>query len=59
MMNTAPYQQYVERGYFVRKPNGKHNGEVKYRTMLTPKGTVWLTKILKAEYNLDEVQNGN
>lgn len=53
MMNTAPYQQYVERGYFVRKPNGKHNGEVRYRTMLTPKGTVWLTKILKAEFDLE------
>jgi anti-repressor protein len=53
MMNTAPYQQYVERGYFVRKPNGTHNGEVRYRTMLTPKGTIWLTKMLKAEFDLD------
>jgi len=53
MMNTEPYQQYVERGYFVRKPNGKHNGEVRYTTLLTPKGTVWLTKMLKAEYDLD------
>lgn len=54
MMNTAPYQQYVERGYFVRKPsNKKINGEVRYTTMLTPKGTVWLTKMLKAEFDLD------
>lgn len=54
MMNTAPYQQYVERGYFVRKPsNKKINGEVRYTTMLTPKGTIWLTKMLKAEYDLD------
>jgi len=52
MMNTEPYQQYVERGYFVRKPNGKHNGEVRYTTMLTPRGTVWLTKILNDEFVL-------
>jgi len=53
MMNTAPYQQYVERGYFVRKPSArKINGEVRYTTMLTPKGTIWLTKMLKAEYDL-------
>lgn len=58
MMNTEPYQQYVERGYFVRKPSDKRiNGEVKYTTMLTPKGTVWLTKILRAEYNLDEAKS--
>lgn len=57
MMNTEPYQQYVERGYFVRKPYEKRvNGEVKYRTMLTPKGTVWLAKILKAEYEIEEVK---
>jgi len=55
MMNTAPYQQYVERGYFVRKPYEKKvQGEVKYRTMLTPKGTVWLTKILKAEFEIGD-----
>lgn len=54
MMNTAPYQQYVERGYFVRKPsNKKINGEVRYTTLLTPKGTIWLTKMLKAEFDLD------
>jgi len=56
MMDTTPYQQYVERGYFVRKPSNKPvNGEVRYKTMLTPRGTVWLTKILRAEYNLGEV----
>ena len=54
MINTAPYQQYVERGYFVRKPSNKRiHGEVRYTTLLTPKGTVWLTKMLKAEYDLD------
>jgi len=54
MMNTEPYQQYVERGYFVRKPSDKRiNGETRYTTLLTPKGTVWLTKMLKAEYDLD------
>ena len=54
MMNTAPYQAYVNRGYFVRKPSStKINGKVRYTTMLTPKGTIWLTKILKAEFDLD------
>jgi phage antirepressor YoqD-like protein len=55
MMNTEPYQTYVERGYFVRKPSDKKiNGEVRYTTMLTPRGTVWLTKMLKAEYELED-----
>lgn len=55
MMDTTPYQPYVERGYFVRKPyQEKVNGEVRYKTMLTPKGTVWLAKILKAEYNIED-----
>jgi len=55
MMNTEPYQPYVERGYFVRKPSKKKiNGEVRYTTMLTPKGSVWLTKLLKTEFELDE-----
>lgn len=54
MMNTEPYQQYVTRGYFVRKPSNKRvNGEVKYTTMLTPKGTIWLTKMLNAEFDLN------
>ena len=53
MLNTAPYQQYVERGYFVRKPYEKKiNGEVRYRTMLTPKGSVWLARMLKAEFEI-------
>lgn len=57
MMNTEPYQQYIARGYFVRKPSDKRiNGEVKYTTMLTARGTVWLTKMLKAEFELDEVK---
>ena len=55
MMNTEPYQQYMQRGYFVRKPTDKRiGGEVRYTTLLTPKGTVWLTKLLKAEFELDE-----
>jgi anti-repressor protein len=53
MLNTAPYQSYVNRGYFVRKPNGKYGGKIRYTTMLTPKGTIWLTKMLKAEFDLD------
>jgi len=53
-LDTSPYQQYVNRGYFVRKPSKhKHGGEVRYTTLLTPKGTIWLTKMLKAEYDLD------
>lgn len=55
MLNNAPYSQYVERGYFVRKPTKeKHGGEIRYKTMITPKGTVWLTKIIKAEYEIDD-----
>ena len=55
MSSTEPYQTYVERGYFVRKPSKeKINGEFKYKTMLTPKGTVWLTKLIKAEYRGNE-----
>lgn len=58
MMSNEPYQAYVARGYFVRKPTEKRiHGEVKYTTMLTAKGTVWLTKILRAEYNLDEAKS--
>lgn len=54
MASTEPYQPYVERGYFVRKPyEGKVNGEVKYKTMLTPRGCAWLSKILHAEFELD------
>jgi phage antirepressor YoqD-like protein len=56
-MDRKPYQPYVERGYFVRRPSKeKINGEYRYTTYLTPKGTVWLTKILKAEFEIDEVQ---
>ena len=55
MMNTEPYQQYVERGYFVRKPYEKKvNGETRYRTMLTPKGTIWLAKMLRAEFEIED-----
>ena len=58
MMNTEPYQTWVTAGYFVRKPSErKINGETKYTTMLTPKGTVWLTKLLKKEYEIGESEN--
>ncbi|MBD3768008.1 MAG: phage antirepressor KilAC domain-containing protein [Gammaproteobacteria bacterium] len=54
MANTEPYQPYVDRGYFVRKPyEEKVNGEVKYKTMLTPRGCAWLSKILHAEFELN------
>lgn len=55
MMNGEPYQPYITRKYFVMKPyEEKYGGETKYKLMLTPKGTVWLTKILRAEFELDE-----
>jgi len=58
-LNNEPYQQYVERGYFKRKPyDEQYGGEVKYKTVLTPKGTVWVAKMLKAEYDLDIVNVG-
>ena len=54
--NTEPYQPYVNRGYFVRKPSKeKINGEIRYTTFLTPRGTVWLSKIIKAEFEIEEV----
>ena len=53
--NTEPYQPYVNRGYFVRKPSKeKINGEVRYTTHLTPRGSVWLAKIIKAEFEIDD-----
>ncbi len=57
MDNLEPYQPYVKRGYFVRKPSKeKINGKVRYTTFLTPRGTVWLTKNIKAEFEIyDEV----
>ena len=39
--SKIPYINYIKNGFFT------------VDAMLTPKGTVWLTKILKAEYNLD------
>ncbi len=55
MDNLEPYQPYVKRGYFVRKPSKeKINGKVRYTTFLTPRGTVWLTKNIKAEYEIEE-----
>lgn len=55
MEDTKPYQQYVSRGYFVRKPSkNKINGEVRYTTMLTAKGTVWLARLIKADFEISE-----
>lgn len=55
MEDTKPYQQYVNRGYFVRKPSkGKINGEVRYTTMLTPRGTLWLARLIKADFEISE-----
>lgn len=52
--NNQPYQQYVARGYFVMKPyEEKIKGEVRYKTMITPRGTVWLSKMLHAEFELE------
>ena len=49
--NTAPYQPYVNRGYFVRKPTEeKYGGKTRYQTFLTPKGALWLAKMLHAEF---------
>lgn len=54
MDNTAPYQPYVERGYFTRKPSKeKINGKYRYTTYVTPKGTTWVAKMIRAEFNLD------
>ena len=55
MDNTEPYQPYIERGYFVRKPSPeKINGKIRYQTLLTPRGCVWLVRIIRAEYELDD-----
>lgn len=55
MENREPYQPYVNRGYFVRRPSKeKINGEYRYTTLLTPRGTVWLAKIIRAEFEIDE-----
>jgi len=55
MSNTAPYQPYVNRGYFVRNPSKeKINGEVRHTTFLTPRGCIWLTRIIKAEFELED-----
>ncbi len=54
-INNEPYQRYVERGYFKRKPyEEKYGGEIKYKTVLTPRGTVWLSKIIRAEFECEE-----
>lgn len=40
-MDGNSHKPYIDDGYFTQE------------TLLTPKGTVWLTKMLKAEYDLD------
>ncbi len=53
MKNNTPYQKYVKHGYMIRKPSDeKHNGKIRYTTYLTPKGTIWLTGLLKKEFDL-------
>jgi len=50
--NRRPHRDYVERGYFVEKPSDEEfGGKVRYTTMLTPKGTIWLTRVIKEKYN--------
>lgn len=54
--NLEPYQPYVNRGYFVRKPSkDKIHGEYRYTTYLTARGTIWLAKIIRAEFELSDV----
>lgn len=53
--NNRPYQPYVKRGFFNRKPYDKKiNGEVKYQTMITPRGQAWVTRLIRTEYELGE-----
>jgi anti-repressor protein len=42
---TKPFQQYIDRGYFIRKEK-IHNGRIDPYTLVTYKGLVWLKKIL-------------
>ena len=55
--NNDPYQTVVDRGYMKMRPTKEqHGGKVRYTTVLTPKGTVWLTKVLiKAGFEIKEV----
>lgn len=51
--DNSPYQPYVNRGYFNQKPyEEKVKGEVIYKTMITPRGQAWVTKMIKAEFEL-------
>ena len=55
MMDNAPYQPYVERGYFKRKPYEEdYGGEVKYKTIVTPRGCTWLARIIRAEFESED-----
>jgi len=55
--NNDPLQTVVNSGYMVMRPSkDTHGGKVRYTTMLTPKGTVWLTKVLKKSgFEVEEV----
>lgn len=45
--NNYPYQSYVDKGLFKLKPVAEYDGYVTYQTVVTPKGSVWLTKKLE------------
>lgn len=48
MTNNEPFQIYVERGIFKRKPYKEQiQGETKYSTVLTPRGTVEIANKIK------------
>jgi len=59
-INGSPYCKYVERGYFVSRPYAENNhNRVKYPTLLAPKGTLWLAKIVRAEFELEHYSGKN
>lgn len=48
MQNNEPYQQYVDRGYFVvveRTIETLYGCQLKYTTKITPAGQIWLTNM--------------
>ncbi len=48
MSNNEPFQIYVERGIFKRKPYKEQiQGETKYSTVLTPRGTIEIANKIK------------
>lgn len=48
MQNNEPYQQYVDRGYFVvveRTIETSYGCQLKHTTKITPAGQIWLTNM--------------